>query len=510
LKIESRNYQYFLSGEEQDKRKLIGYIVTHNSYGYFTSTETLEKLFPNFNIQESMETLYSTCHNSQLFLNNFALNNLLVHLLIIILRLDLKYNLVSSNSNHKTEKLLEPFEQKCEIIKLADDISSIFENTYKQKIPQEDYNQIIILIALSIDHEYSHIENIVEEDFARTIQKLINQLSRRYNIDDFDSDFVMQFSLHMYNARQRSSFRLSYPNPIASQIKKDYAPIYDMAVYFAHEFSTLYKINLSEDEIAFIAFHIGSYLENHDSKSKNITAIVLVENYHDFSKDLISNIQSSFDKEMIIIDVLPLDKYMITKPKCDLIITTVPINIEHKHVILVNPILTKQNTIKIFGELEKIEDENRLVQAHEFLKNLLHPELYFKNIKLNDKSEYIEFMGDKCLNHHYIKPEFVNDVLLRESVSSTAFTDCLAIPHAISQFADKSFICVVHNDTPIIWGNKNINFILMIGITEKDMKYFRNAFDLIIDLFYSTDRTLELLNTTNFEEFCNRMQKIKA
>ena len=114
-------------------------------------------------------------------------------------------------------------------------------------------------------------------------------------------------------------------------------------------------------------------------------------------------------------------------------------------------------------------------------------------------------MGERCLEHGYIKEAFIQDVLLRESVSSTAFTDVLAMPHAISESAEKSFICVVHNSMPIPWGRKNVHFILMVGISGQEMKYFTDAFDLLVDLFNSTNRTIELLKTNTFEEFCRRI-----
>ena len=46
----------------------------------------------------------------------------------------------------------------------------------------------------------------------------------------------------------------------------------------------------------------------------------------------------------------------------------------------------------------------------------------------------------------------------------------------------------------------------MIGITEEDMKYFRHAFDLIVDFFYSNDKVFQLLNTKNFEEFTAKIK----
>ena len=115
-------------------------------------------------------------------------------------------------------------------------------------------------------------------------------------------------------------------------------------------------------------------------------------------------------------------------------------------------------------------------------------------------------MGNECIKNDFADEKFVQDVLQRESFSSTAFTDTLAVPHTITQYAKHSFMCVVHNDMPIQWKNKTVHFVLMIGISENDMKYFKPAFDLIVELFNSSSRTLELLKTNSFEEFQSRMK----
>jgi Transcriptional antiterminator len=156
LKIQSQKYQYILSGNEQNKRKLIGRIVTNNNYGFFTSKDVLEQLFPNTDIHGVMQELYDTCQNSRLFLNNFALNNLLIHILIILIRLESDDDLTTGDKEVSSKELLAEFNDKDEIIALANQISSNFLKDYGIHIPERDYQQILILIALSIDHEILH------------------------------------------------------------------------------------------------------------------------------------------------------------------------------------------------------------------------------------------------------------------------------------------------------------------------------------------------------------------
>ena len=114
---------------------------------------------------------------------------------------------------------------------------------------------------------------------------------------------------------------------------------------------------------------------------------------------------------------------------------------------------------------------------------------------------YIDYLGSLVIARGLAGPEFVRDVHLREQVSSTAFTDCLAIPHSIDTYATRSFIAVLHNDAAIPWGRHDVNFVLLIGIAQEDMPYFRDALDIIIELFSSVDATMRLMQTDTFDEF---------
>mgnify|MGYP000011342208 FL=1 len=506
LRIESQKYQFYLRGSEQNRRKMIGSLAVRNTYGFFNSKDALEQLFPSQDIDGIMQELFTTCQESKLFLNDFALNNLLIHILVILIRLNIGNELDDKEPPISVDELLASSQDREDIVNLADMISANFEQKYSIRIPERDYKQILMLIALSVEHETVDIQCVISPEFIHNVASILSMMSQRYCTPEFDNDYILQFSLHMYYAQQRCAFHISYPNPIALQFKKDYAPVYDMAVYFAHRFAQIYHIEVSEDEIAFIAFHIGSYLENNKQSREHATCVVIVESYHMLARQLIHEINVAFANQIIVKEVLPLNRYLNRQPECDLVLTTLPLGIQHPHVVQISPILTKANCESIRAQLSSISTARELARAHQFLQSLLHKELYFRNVSLSDAAAYIQFMGEQCVKHGYAKEEFVQDVLQRESFSSTAFTDVLAVPHAINQYADRSFICVIHNDMPIQWKKKTVHFVLMIGITEAEMKFFKPAFDRIVELFNSTSRTLELLKTNTFEEFCAQMR----
>ena len=452
-----------------------------------------------------MQELYPIFQKAQIYLNDYSLNNLMVHILVILIRLQSGDRLEEQENHVSTDGLLESLYDREEIKALADMISANFMDNHGILIPERDYQQILILIALSAEHETVDIRGVISHEFISNVTSVLSLVSERYCIPEFDNDFIMQFVLHVYYAYQRCAYQMGIPNPVGPQLKKDYAPVYDMAVFFAHNFDHIYQVTFNEDEIAFIAFHFGAYLESSKQHKEFVTCTIVVESYHSYSKKLVSDISETFKDRLLIRNVLSISCFLQHATVSDLVITTLPVESDGRRIVQVNPILTRKNMDDIREKLDHIEEEKRLEHTKTFFQSLFHKELYFRNLVLEDEEAYIRFMGQRCMERGYIKEGFIQDVVLRESVSSTAFTDVLAMPHAISQNAERSFICVVHNNMPIPWGRKNVHFILLVGIARQEMKYFTPAFDLVVDLFNSTNRTIELLKTSTFEDFCRRI-----
>lgn len=509
LSVETHDFQLTLTGLERDKRKLLGHIATHDSYGYFTSTQTLEEMFPEFGIQEILSRLVEICQRSELFINDYALSNLLVHLLVIIIRLTSNNELSEIDGPIDGDGLVEQLAQRDQIVHCAGQISSYFENEFGCSIPRADFQQILLLLALSIERvEYGNLDfeklaSIIDPAFVDSVLLILDETGERYNIPRvIDESMRLQLVLHMYNAYQRKVYHVSYPNPLAAQIKSEYAPVYDMAVYIAHRFSTKMGVEISENEIAFIAFHIGAYFERVTAPDGLVTCTVIVEDHHDFARKLADDLKETLSGDAQIVAVLSCDQYLAEPPECDAVITTIDVPVPNGCTkILIGPILTKQNLRKVRDQLARIQENRRHNFARTLLGRLLRPELFCRNLSASDAATAIEALGSIVMDTGYADADYVANVHLREKVSSTAFTDSLAVPHAISICPHRSFIAVAHNDVPIPWGRHDVRFVLMIGIAQEEMGLFRDVLDLIIGVFSSVDSTMRLLDTDTFEEF---------
>jgi transcriptional antiterminator/mannitol/fructose-specific phosphotransferase system IIA component (Ntr-type) len=506
LDLKTHDYVLSMVGNEEDKRKLIGYMVTHNSYGFFSAEDILSKLFPGYEIRKVMKRLYDICNQSNLFINNFAMNNLLVHLAIILIRLQGDAKLMPRDTRTKNvRKLLRGNPQNEDILKLSVQISNCFTDEFGRTFPPQDYDQIVVLISLSVDSNPEEIDGVMGRKFINFVQESLNLLSQRYGLPDFDSRFVSQFALHMYNVRRRSEFGVSYPNPITLKVKKDYAPVYDMAVFFAHQFAVEYHLRLSEGEIGFIAFHLGAYLENNQKQQLALSCVIVVEGYLDFGKSIVKTINTRFKGRVTVSEVMSLDEFALTNPKRDMVISTVEMPTHASNLLVVNPLLTSKDIAGIDALVGKLNEQLRKKMSKEFLQRLFSPQLFFRNVQCKSPEEYIRFMGGRCKNLGLVGSTFVDDVVLRESVSSTAFTESLAVPHAINQFARKSFICILHNDEAIPWTSGSVHFILLIGISKDQMQNFNESFDLLVDLFMDSQRLAALLRSNSFSDFMSEL-----
>lgn len=511
LDVVSHDYKFCLFGKESDIRKLIGYIATHNSNGYFSSTETLQKLAPTINVKEIGAKLKEFCDNSNLTVNSYALNNLLIHLIIIIIRLTSNDTLIEIRGNSISNQI-ESNNEKDKILLFANQISDYCFTLTNSKMTQADYNQIVLLISLSVENvgitqiDLDKFSQIADKDFFNATIKNLIRVAEKYNLQNFDNEFICQFYLHTYNLTQRSRFNISYPNPLALQIKQEYAPVYDMAVYYAHLIATQYNIVISEDEIGFIAFHIGSYLESHQPKSEKISCLVICEDYHLSAKRLMHELHMSFGEELTIIKMITISEYNKSYNP-DIIISTSVYDFNHPHTVYVNPLITKKNILSIHSEIEEIKIEKKHAESLNTLVQIFKKELYFENIECKSSEECIKFLCKKAKLFGFVDDDFTNDVLSREQYSSTAFTNQVAIPHSINISAKNSFISIIHNQTPIPWGKKNINFVLLIGIAKEETALFRDLFDIIVDSFSTVEKTVALLQTNSFDDFIHVLTK---
>src|SRR5690606_7697356 len=93
------------------------------------------------------------------------------------------------------------------------------------------------------------------------LRRIIEHAQDEFLVDLDDDTFLARLGAHVGNLVVRDREGVSNPNLLARSIKSSYPLTYDLAVFVAAEIQQEFAITIGEDEIAYIALHIGSHLE---------------------------------------------------------------------------------------------------------------------------------------------------------------------------------------------------------------------------------------------------------
>jgi len=125
-----------------------------------------------------------------------------------------------------------------------------------------------------------------------------------------------------------------------------------------------------------------------------------------------------------------------------------------------------------------------------------------------DKNQAITSLCQEVYDLGYVEGDFIDEVFERELLSSTAFSNQLAIPHAINQNAKHSFFSIVLNDKPMQWDKHMVNIICLFCIRKNERKEFGIVFEKIINVFSSLDNVMKLKAANDYSEFIQVLSEL--
>lgn len=506
MRLVSHDFTLAIEGTEQDKRRLMGSLASRSDGAFFTSEPAIALMFPGINVAELRAELARTCEKCGLAASDYAINNLLVHLLVIMERLASGHRLDDIEDPVNASALLASLHRREEVLRGAGAIVRLLQERFGVEVPERDFRQVTLLLALSIDPGGGEqdLAGLMDPSFREAVTQILGLTAERFGLEPFDDDFCLRITLHMFNAYQRAVPKISCPNPIAGNLKRDHMPVYDMAVFFCHRFSQLFHVQFSEDELGFIAFHIGAYLEQSKAEHPPASCVVVTERYHDFSDTLLAGIESNFHNRVMVKQVLSRAEWELEQPEAELVVDTSASLPPAPGRVAVSPILTRHDVHRIRRELDAIEERREGEKARAFLRHMLSPNLYLRESP-GSPEECIRRLVELAQGIGVVDEGFLEDVLLRERLSSTAFTDQLAIPHTLDHFAKRSFVAVLHAQKPVPWGRHEVSFVLLVGLAREERGNFSDAMEVLVDAFSDMDTTLALLRTRDFDEFASTL-----
>lgn len=387
------------------------------------------------------------------------------------------------------------------------DLDRLVAERFGTRLPE---GELAALTTLLTTRAGTRVEPVDDPGSQHAILRRIVTLAQDEFLVDLDDDaFLTRLGAHVGNLVVRAREGVANPNPLARTIKSSYPLTYEVAVFIAAEIQRAFEIAIPDDEIAYIALHIGSHLERRAGDAAKLSCVLVSPGYHDFADLLERRIQPALGDDVRVDRVLTRTDVDLATLDADLVVSTVPWEVRPANVVIVQPIPTDADLDAVRGAVSRIRRQRRRRAIADELLLYFDDALFFRDIELGDQQAVIRALGDRMRERGIIDDEYLEGVLERERISSTAFTEWLAVPHSMRMTARRTAIAIAVFDQPIRWGEGTVQVVALVAFSAAGRAAFQTVFEQFVEVFSERGDVQRLVRAAiDFPSFIDELVRL--
>lgn len=446
--VQKPKYGIKIKGSEKDRRFCISHLYQNEDN--MVDKEELS------NIGLCLERVFDRYHY---VMSDFAFNNLVVHLYITVKRVE-EGNFIPVDD----ERLKELKKEK--EFSLAKDIVQEISLLYDMEIPESEccYISMHLLGKKTIIAE-NELNTVVDEAMNEIVDNMLSVADEEFNtkLSD-DLDLRLSLALHLIPMKNRLHYDMVMRNPLLEEIKTHYMFAFMVATSACSVISEIFKRDMPEDEIGYVALHINLALEKKGEANRKKNIVMVCSTGRGTAELLEHQYRNKFGpyiNKLITCDCQNVSKVDFTD--IDFVISTVPINIPVPVPVVRVKCFLQDNDVK---SIKKQLNKYGIVSIEKYFDN----RLFFVNVPAKTREEVIEYMTMRIATVKKVPRNFKELVLLREKKAITEFGNMIAIPHPYKTCTDETFAAIAILKNPIIWDKKQVQVVFMVSIAKNENK----------------------------------------
>lgn len=499
LKVIRQSNMLQLSGEEREKRHLYEELISYKISGNLWNLNKVAENFMRFDLLKVKELLKDIFEEFHYQMNEVRIPTLLIHVGVILER------------NFACHFLKEDEEQQGKYGREEYEISRHFFEKIGARLSLQVREAEICDFAIYLEHgkrkgycEEEQLQGLASD----LVQHIIVEIREHFDIDfSEDCEFRLGLEVHTVSLLKRHYANVEIDHTCLEEVKRKYPLIFEMGVWVCKIMEEHLNIIISENEISFIALHLGSAYERANLRRKYRCLLICPHNQT--VKDLcIQKIVNRFQDRMEIVDCMSyFEESLIREKNLDLILTTQPVahalDIETTEISMFFAHTDEAAVFQTLNRLDQIRYRNNF---QFFILNLIREEFFTANMAVEEPEKIISDMCDKLYARGYVKENFKEGVLKRERLSPTSFFHGFAIPHNMShQETIHSAISTAILKQPVQWGSYEVRFVLLLAITEENRNFLKIFFDWLDDIVSNPEKFARLLEVQDYQSFVNTL-----
>jgi len=315
------------------------------------------------------------------------------------------------------------------------------ENPLTDTVPEEEIEYLAIHIRgaeIQESRGYNPGQDTQDLKIMELTKEVIYIAERETGIYLEDNERLLRgLAGHLKMAIYRIKMHLDIMNPLLEDIKDMYPDLFQTAGKCAEFIEEKEGIIIPEDEIAYLATHIGAAVKEEKNNTLQIyRAVVVCTNDIGAAQLLVSEIEREFPSIRIssIVSVMDMDIVQLTQRHIDLIITTVELQTAELPAILVNPILNEADKRRIRDVLENFLPENmnyakiktdrledklsKLKQYCNYILQIMHNFLFIEQVAAESMDELNHFISRAVTKAGEDRIQAEKDIKIKEKKGS--------------------------------------------------------------------------------------------
>lgn len=491
-----------LLGKERAKRKYMISLL-YEEGGYKESIKGhIQEMIGAISIDKLQNIVGEVLAKESITTNQYSMMNIVLHYAISMVRIQQGNTLIETKS-----ALIKKASKEYQISKK---IAGIISEEYQLDFSEEEIKQLALLYVglqneKSANANQAELEKFVDSKIIRALEIALTNVWETYLIDLQNEQLFIKLAIHIQSLYYRARYKTYTRNLSLLDIKTSYPVTFDIAVYISSVLQEKLDIDFNEDEISFIALHIGSFLESQNRDYVKLKIGLLADDYHDLRMNMVNKLHELFEKEA---EIKVIKKEVAAKDLDILLTTNRDIALEKAGSIFIHPLLTNKDIKKITS---RIHTKRRILENNQLAKQIdryIDKSLYSNQI---DPSELTPVkirlqMATKMEKRAFVNKDFHEKVEKREQMAPTSFPSGIAIPHSIENDAKRSGVSIMTLQEPIFWNEVEVKLIALVAISKKDANEFNDFFEKFVEIVSEQINAKRLSMAESFEEF---VQKLK-
>ncbi|WP_166984497.1 BglG family transcription antiterminator [Paramicrobacterium fandaimingii] len=469
-----------LRGSELARRRLLSRLFRDETTHGMAQLDAIQREFESESLGSFKTDLIEALQTRGYYINDYGMDNVLLHIAIAADRAGKSAPVESQGRDTGTDA------------ELRDVVRDLSLTHFSDPLGEADIGYIAYLLstravaprpdaAATIASEY-----FTPDEYA-TVRSIAERASEEYLVDLSDVDFLTRLTVHVSNLLERAEDQAYSRNPLTTSLKTAYPMIYELAVFIASGLHDARGIVVNDDEIAYIAMHIGAHLQQQTRRDDLATCVLVCPNYYDLQATLADRIVQTLGDALTVTRVITRTDVPWDHLDADLVLTTLEPPVPAENIVRIQPFLSPGDVDRVRSALSRVRRLARRASMRDQLLRYLDERLFLRDVEAESEEALIRLLGERMQRLGVIDEAYIDAAIERERMSSTAFTDMLAVPHAMEMTASRTSIAIAVNERSMPWGDGRVNVVALIAFSADGRAQFQEVFDQFVEVFSERD-----------------------